>query len=198
MACYVRGCAAVRARRAIVTENWSLPKTPGRIDPNNFAPYPKNPLIAQFFVNIGRADVLGSGVRNLYQYTKIYSGGEPELIDGDIFRTIVPLGLSVNGMNDNGILNNKMNDNLNDNGIVNDKPNDSGVVNDKLNDNENNNRILVYISSIQGAISTAQAAQIIGCSHSTARRVLLRLVADGVLVPSGANKNKVYSLKGDV
>jgi predicted HTH transcriptional regulator len=47
-----------------------------------------NPLLAHFFVNIGRADQLGSGVRNLYRYTKIYSGGEPELIEGDIFKTI--------------------------------------------------------------------------------------------------------------
>jgi ATP-dependent DNA helicase RecG len=42
-------------------------------------------------LNIGRADKLGSGVRNLYKYTKIYSGEEPELIEGDIFKTIVPL-----------------------------------------------------------------------------------------------------------
>lgn len=32
-----------------------------------------------------------SCVRNLYKYTKIYSGGEPELIEGDVFKTIVPL-----------------------------------------------------------------------------------------------------------
>jgi len=57
-----------------------LPKTPGKIDPSAFVPYPKNPIFANFFINIGRADVLGSGVRNLYKYTKIYSGGEPELM----------------------------------------------------------------------------------------------------------------------
>ena len=78
-------------RDRIVTENWNLPRTPGRIDPDNFTPYPKNPLLANFFINIGRADALGSGVRNLYEYTKIYSGGEPELIEGDVFKTIVPL-----------------------------------------------------------------------------------------------------------
>jgi len=81
-------------RDRIVTENWSLPKNPGRIDPDNFSPYPKNPLLAHFFINIGRADVLGSGFRNLYKFTKIYSGGEPEFTDGDIFKTIIPIGLS--------------------------------------------------------------------------------------------------------
>jgi ATP-dependent DNA helicase RecG len=50
--------------------------------------------LANFFINIGRADALGSGVRNLLKYTKIYSGGEPELIEGDVFRTFAPLGLS--------------------------------------------------------------------------------------------------------
>ena len=48
--------------------------------------------MAKFFVNIGRADELGSGVRNLYEYTRIYTGGaEPELIEGNVFKTIIPL-----------------------------------------------------------------------------------------------------------
>jgi ATP-dependent DNA helicase RecG len=81
-------------RDRIVTENWALPKKPGRIDPKDFVPFPRNPILARFFINIGRADVLGSGVRNLYKYTKIYSGGVPELIDGDVFKTIVPLSKS--------------------------------------------------------------------------------------------------------
>jgi ATP-dependent DNA helicase RecG len=75
----------------IVTENWNIPRNPGRIDPNHFTPYPKNPLLASFFVQIGRADTLGSGVRNLYQFTKIYSDSEPQLLDGDIFRVLVPM-----------------------------------------------------------------------------------------------------------
>ena len=70
-------------RDRIVSENWNLPKMPGRIDPLDFTPFSKIPIIANFFVNIGRADELGSGVRNLYKFTKIYSGGEPALIDGE-------------------------------------------------------------------------------------------------------------------
>lgn len=47
---------------------------------------------ANFFVNINYADTLGSGVRNLYKYTKIYTNGsEPELIEDDVFRIVVPL-----------------------------------------------------------------------------------------------------------
>ena len=36
-------------------------------------------------------DTLGSGVRNLYKFTKIYCGSEPELEEGDVFRIFVPL-----------------------------------------------------------------------------------------------------------
>ena len=35
--------------------------------------------------------ILGSGVRNLYKYVNIYCGGKPELKEGDVFRTYVPL-----------------------------------------------------------------------------------------------------------
>ncbi len=61
------------------------------ITPDNMEPSPKNPIIASFFRNIGYADQLGSGVRNLFKYSKFYSGNDPEFIEGDIFRIIVPL-----------------------------------------------------------------------------------------------------------
>jgi ATP-dependent DNA helicase RecG len=81
----------------IVTDNWSRPQFEGRIDPNDFTPRSKNPILAKFFVNIGRADELGSGVRNLYEYTRIYTGGgEPELIEGNVFKTIVPIATNNN------------------------------------------------------------------------------------------------------
>jgi ATP-dependent DNA helicase RecG len=82
-------------RDRLVSENWNRPMRSGPIDPANFKPDPKNPLIASFFVNAGLADTLGSGVRNLYRYTRIYSGREPELIEGDVFTTIIPLTRSV-------------------------------------------------------------------------------------------------------
>ena len=73
------------------TENANRAVTGGVITPDNFTPNPKNPIIAAFFRNIGLADELGSGVRNLFHYVKRYSGKDPELIDGDVFRIIVPL-----------------------------------------------------------------------------------------------------------
>ncbi len=75
----------------IWTENWSRTQWKGRISLENFTPYPKNPIIAKFFVNIGYADSLGSGVRNLYKYTKIYSDAEPDFEENDVFRLSVPM-----------------------------------------------------------------------------------------------------------
>ena len=37
------------------------------------------------------ADELGSGVRKLFRYSKLYSGRKPELAEGDIFKVFVPL-----------------------------------------------------------------------------------------------------------
>lgn len=63
----------------------------GNLNVDFYEPYPKNPKIAKLFKEIGLADELGSGVRNMIKYTKIYSGGIPEFKEDDIFRTTIPL-----------------------------------------------------------------------------------------------------------
>jgi ATP-dependent DNA helicase RecG len=78
-------------RDQMFTENANRAEKNGAITPDNLQPNPKNPIIAAFFRNIGYADELGSGVRNLYKYGRRYSGRDPELIDGDVFRIVVPL-----------------------------------------------------------------------------------------------------------
>ncbi|MDD3138910.1 MAG: putative DNA binding domain-containing protein [Lachnospiraceae bacterium] len=73
------------------TENANRATNNGFITPDNFEPNPKNPLIASFFRNIGRADRLGSGVHKLFKYTKFYSGKDPVFQEDDVFRIVVPL-----------------------------------------------------------------------------------------------------------
>lgn len=75
----------------VFVENSNKPHSNGTIDPANFSPFPKNPTIARFFKEIGRVDELGSGVRNTYKYNKIYSEADPTFIEGDVFKTIIPL-----------------------------------------------------------------------------------------------------------
>jgi len=76
----------------VVVENANRAFGSGAINPFQFSPHPKNPIIARIFREIGRADELGSGMRNIFKYAGVYSnGGKPELIEGDIFKTIIPL-----------------------------------------------------------------------------------------------------------
>ena len=73
-------------------ENWNKPHGSGNIDPANFSPYPKNPIIAKLFKEIGWVDELGSGVRNTYKYTELYTpGAKPTFTEGDVFEIIIPL-----------------------------------------------------------------------------------------------------------
>ena len=73
------------------TENPCKATMQMRLSPEHFTPVSKNPTIAKFFTNIGYADELGSGTRNLFKYTLLYSGQEPEMLEDEIFKTTVPL-----------------------------------------------------------------------------------------------------------
>ena len=75
----------------ILAENSNRTHGYRNLDLNTFQPFPKNPAISKVFREIGLADELGSGMRNTYKYTKMYSGGVPQFVEGDIFRTVIPL-----------------------------------------------------------------------------------------------------------
>lgn len=78
-------------KNKVFTENGNMARGSGEIDPKSFSPYSKNPTIAKFFREIGWVDELGSGVRNINKYNKIYSGSEAQFIEADIFKTVIPL-----------------------------------------------------------------------------------------------------------
>lgn len=78
-------------RDKITTENANLAHGHGNLNLKTFRPFAKNPPIAKVFREIGLADELGSGMRNSYKYTKMYSGGEPSFAEADVFTTVIPL-----------------------------------------------------------------------------------------------------------
>ncbi len=78
-------------KERIFTENANLSHGYGALNLATFEPFPKNPPISKVFREIGMADELGSGMRNTYKYTKMYSGSAPQFIEGDIFRITIPL-----------------------------------------------------------------------------------------------------------
>lgn len=73
------------------TENGNRAHGSGALNLSQFEPFSKNPPIAKVFREASLADELGSGMRNTHKYTMMYSGGTPEFIEGDVFRTIIPL-----------------------------------------------------------------------------------------------------------
>lgn len=155
----------------ILTENANKTYHYGRIQADSFTPFPKNPIIANFFNNLGRADELGSGVRNLYKYIKIYANGEPVLFEDDIFRVEVPIDFIATG----------------------DKP---AITGDKsaieiLDDNES--RICVFIKENE-SVTTSQVCELLGLKSSRAREILAKMAANGLIVPVGENRNRRYIL----
>ncbi len=78
-------------KNCVRTENGNKARGLGAISLADFVPYPKNPVIASVFKEIGWAEELGSGVRNIVKYSKVYSGTTPKFVDGDVFKTIIGL-----------------------------------------------------------------------------------------------------------
>lgn len=78
-------------RDKMYTVNSNLANGHGILDPKTFKPFSKNPPIAKVFREILLADELGSGMRNSYKYAKLYSGGEPQFSEEDVFTLTVPL-----------------------------------------------------------------------------------------------------------
>jgi len=162
-------------RERIYSENWNRSHEHGRINLENFTPNSKNPLIAKFFMNIGRADQLGSGIRNLYKYTKLYSGGEPELIEGDIFKTIIPLPLA------NGKQANKTS-----------RKNKQIKHANKTSDRKK--FIEAYLEE-HGKVTVVDLAEKLKLSEGRVRAILLKMVNDGFVVKIGKTKSAHYELK---
>ena len=70
----------------------NITNDPNLLSPSFYlCPVAKNPIIASFFNQIGRADELGSGVRNLYKYVHFYSGADPVFDEEDVFKLTISL-----------------------------------------------------------------------------------------------------------
>lgn len=146
------------------TENGNKARGLGAISLTDFVPYPKNPVIASVFKEIGWAEELGSGVRNIVKYSKVYSGTTPEFIDGDVFKTKI----SLNGTNrgDGGV-----------NGGV------SGGV--KL--SEIDREVLECIKE-NGIINAEKIAENVGKDKRTVERAIKSLREQGIIERNGSDK----------
>lgn len=73
------------------TRNASRALWSGPVNLTNLDPTPKNPVIARVFTQMGRSEELGSGTRNLYKFSRLYSVEDPVLVEGDCFEAFVPV-----------------------------------------------------------------------------------------------------------
>ena len=183
------------------TENWSKSRFNGPLRLDTYSPYPKNPLLASFFVNIGRADTLGSGMRNLYKYTKMYSHAEPMLIEGDVFEIRVPI--SNNGNDANNEANQKQAV-ASENADIQPISSDISVKNDANNEANqklidfNAKKSIVDLDKMQiniiteilknPRISQEEIAKNLSMSRSTVQRTMKSLVDRNIIVRNGGTR----------
>lgn len=98
----------------VETKNANKPHVYGLLFPNTFQSFPKNPNIAQLFTQMGRSEELGTGIRNVFKYSKAYSGSDQIVFsEEDIFISKVPLsrvlGTDLKSDGLNGELNGELN-----------------------------------------------------------------------------------------
>ena len=167
----------------------------GYITVDNLEPNPKNPIIAAFFRNIGYADQLGSGVRKLFKYSKYYSGKDPQFVEDDVFRIIVPLDDSYSFDYGTG--------NGSSNGIET-KSADKVPINadnlsksaDKVSKNADNlsaqyRLILNYVKENK-KITSHQAELLLKVKQRRAREILSKMTQSGMLKRQGAYRSTIY------
>ena len=178
------------------TTNANRAETGGIITPDNFRPNPKNPIIASFFRNIGLADELGSGVRNIFRYSKLYSGKEPQMIDGDVFRIIVPLddnysfdariGTAMHGSDgsaSNPII-------TGENGQL--SPDIAGY---RRIPPDNRKKIVLETIRKNGSVTTAQIAPELFLSLRSTRELLREMIAEELVDKKGSARSTNYVLR---
>ena len=79
-------------QHVIETENANNPHGSGPISPDAFTPFPKNPTIAKFMMQLGWVEELGSGVLNVNKFWQAYGkAAKPQFIEGATFKTVLPV-----------------------------------------------------------------------------------------------------------
>lgn len=133
---------------------------------------PAGPAVASFrHVIYDRvADELGSGMRNLYKYSKPYSGKDPVLDDGDVFEAFVPVRWIDAGHDEQ--------------------------VNEQVTGLSGRETALLDALRADPSITYARAATLLGVSYATARRTFLSLRKRGLVRREGSDRKGVWHVLG--
>ncbi len=180
-------------------ENANRAAYQGFVTVDNLEPNPKNPIIAAFFRNIGYADQLGSGVRNLFKYSKYYSGKEPQFEEGDVFKIVMPLDESYSF---DYAVNFDVNKSADKMPIkCRQMPVNAGKVPMHMEINyvsqslsEQYKRLLLYVEK-NGKITSREAEKLLEVKQRRARKILSEMADAGLLEKRGNYKTTVYVKK---
>lgn len=166
-------------KNRMYVENANRAAREGMITVENLEPNPKNPIIAAFFRNIGYADQLGSGVRNLFKYSKFYSGKEPAFAEGDVFRIVVPLDeeYSYDFGQDSGRINRSNQSDQSDQSLL----------------TEEEQRLLDMIKEYPD-MTNALLAQTLGWSVSRVKYYVQKLKKSGKIKRKGTSRNGSWKI----
>lgn len=152
----------------IRTENASRASFEGPLEPDTFSPLPKNPLIASFFVHIGLAEELGSGTRELFKNSRLYTGRDPELEEGLIFRAFVPTVPAPEPAH--------------------------GPAEQHTTRSDGSDEAVALALKLAESSEGMRTADLVdtGISRRTAQRLIRELVAQGQVTPQGNGRSRVY------
>ena len=142
----------------------------GPIDVRNFTPFPKNPIITKFFIQLGRAEEIGSGIMNVQKYLPLYiKNASAEFIEGTEFKTIVHYKIKsdFDGLNDG------INEGIN-----------GGI-------NKEHLPVLKFILASNGS-KTKEISEALKLPLRSTERVISSLVEKQLIVFSGSKKTGKY------
>ena len=139
----------------------------GQLTLDNYEPFPKNPDIARIFTQIGHCEELGTGIRNIYKYTKSYSNNDNVIFkEDDIFVAEIPLKeLAEN--------------------------------NDTNNDTNNRLEQIIKLIKKDNKISINKISKKINVSRSTIIRDIEKLKKENILIRKGELKTGYWEIKNN-
>ncbi|MEI7597406.1 MAG: winged helix-turn-helix transcriptional regulator [Bacteroidota bacterium] len=153
----------------VETKNANKPTFIGQLVPGKFEPYPKNPNIAQIFTQMGRSEELGTGVKNVYKYSKAYSGSDNIVFkEDDIFISRVPLTATFNNINK-----------------VTEK------VTEKVTDNQS---LIINFIKDNPQITTNELARLVGISQRKIKENISKIKDRGLIKRKGAAKGGCWEV----
>ena len=176
-------------RNCMYVENANRATQAAQLTPDIIEPNPKNPIIASFFRNIGYADQLGSGVRNLFKYSKIYSGEEPVFDEGDIFRITVPLDESLEEMGE---------DNFTQTTQTTQSATQTTQSTTQTTQSENSVNIseIIYRAITEcSTITQREIAEKTGLNINTVKYYIRKMQANGIIERAGTSRNGHWIVK---